>query len=94
MPFSSLQAKLRPVHDSPSREFAGEYRARSCWQLQRILQAGGWTIHDVVNRKEIRWAVMGQWQLTRAIEQDREIEAYISYLEYIEAVKNGVLPVY
>jgi hypothetical protein len=91
MPFSSLAAP-RIAHSSPDTAPAGWYWERRSWKLRRILESGGWSIHDVVNRPDIRRAVSEQWRLSGRMEQDRRVTSYILYLEYQEAISDGVLP--
>jgi hypothetical protein len=92
MPFASLDAHRRSAHVSPVRETPGWYWERRAYRLTRILESGGWSIHDLINQRAVRAAVHEQWRLSRCIDEDRQIEAYLSYLEYIEAVSRGVLP--
>lgn len=92
MPFSSLPFSRRSAPPSRVREHPGSYWERRNWQLRRILQAGHWTIHDVLNRQEVRAAVTAQWRLARRMDEDRQVDAYIDYLEYLDAVARGVLP--
>lgn len=92
MPFSSLDAHRRSPHLFPVRETPGWYWERRAWQLRRILESAGWSIHDLINRPAIQSAVREQWRLSNRMEEDRQVAAYISYLEYLEAVSDGVLP--
>ena len=50
-------------------------------KLGRILAAGGFSIHDVVNDARVRAAVREQWRLARFYEEDRAIQSTIAYLE-------------
>lgn len=83
MPFSSLHAR-RLAHDDPDRPPVGWYWERRFSALRRILVSGGWSVHDVVNRPEIRRAVAEQWRLALTMQRDRNVDGYIRYLEYLE----------
>jgi len=72
------------AHESPDRAPFAWYWEQRYHALQRILASGGWSVHDIINRPEIRRAVSEQWQLTATMEQDRNVGAYIRYLEYRE----------
>jgi hypothetical protein len=50
-------------------------------KIGRILAAGGFSIHDVVNDARVRTAVREQWRLARFYEEDRVIQSTIAYLE-------------
>lgn len=50
-------------------------------QLTRILAAGGYSIHDVVNDARVREAVRAQWRLAHVCEEDQAIRETIAYLE-------------
>ena len=52
---------------------AGENETRA-WPLRRVLQGGRWTIHDVINRSDVRNAVRAQFVLGARLERDREVE--------------------
>jgi hypothetical protein len=63
-------------------------RAHPAWiwegyghRLGRILAAGGFSIHDVVNDARVRTAVREQWRLLRFYEEEQAIEATLAYLE-------------
>jgi hypothetical protein len=45
-----------------------------------------------VNHARIREAVREQWRLGRILEENREVESYIAYLEYLDAAARGELP--
>ena len=57
---------------------------RQGWEFRRILIGGGWSIHDVIDRPQVRAAVEEQWRIHRTIEKEREVDSYIGYLEYLE----------
>lgn len=82
----------RSVPPRLAREHAAWYLEQRSWLFRRILEGGNWTIHDLIDRPDIRDAVKRHWQLSRRMERDREVEAYINYLEYLEAVSRKTLP--
>jgi hypothetical protein len=82
----------RLAHDGQLREVAGDYREQHRLRLRQILEAGRWTIHDLINSPRVQGAVRRQWRVTAGMEEDHAVEGYIAYLEYIEAVSRGVLP--
>jgi hypothetical protein len=89
MPFAALQ--IRPLaHLGPVQDAAAWYWHRRSWRLWQILEAGGWSIHDVINRPAIRAAVARQWRLSSQMEEYRRIEATISYLEHLDAASEVV----
>lgn len=85
VPRKDLYPQPRPQRDLPV--WILERRA---WELRRILEAGRWTIHDVVNRPEIRQAVSEQWRLIRRFELDRDVEATLQYLERLEQLPEQI----
>ena len=85
MPFSPL-ATRKTAHEHPDSAPFGWYWERRASTLRRILAGGRWSVHDVINRPEIRQAVTTQWRLVRRIGRDREVDAYIRYLEYVERI--------
>lgn len=74
------------------RDEASSYWEQRGLRLRRLLEGGGWTIHDVVNRPGVRAAVREQWRLASLLEEDRAVDDYIGYLEYVEAVSKGAVP--
>ncbi len=90
--FPSVFEGRRPAQVARARDEATAYWERRSWRLRAILEAGRFTIHDVVNQARIRDAVREQWRLGRILEEDRAVEAYIAYLEYLEAAARGELP--
>lgn len=82
----------RLAHDGEVRDVASAYRQDRRYRLRRILEAGRWSVHDLVNSPRVRGAVSEQWRLAGRLEEDRAVEGYIAYLEYVEAVSKGVLP--
>ena len=86
MPFFPLDAR-KTAHDYPDSAPFGWYGERHSNALRRILTGGGWSVHDVINRPEIRQAVTEQWRLVRTMQRDREVDVYIRYLEYIEDLR-------
>ena len=92
MPFASLRALGFTPHLSPVREAPGWYWERRAWRLRRLLESGGWSIHDLINQPVIRAAVREQWRISNRMEEDRQVEALINRLEYLEAITQGVLP--
>jgi hypothetical protein len=79
-------------HEGRVRDVASAYREERRFRLRRILEAGRWTVHDVVNSPRVRGAVSEQWRLSARMEEERAVEGYIAYLEYVEAVSKGALP--
>jgi hypothetical protein len=92
MSFAALLGPRRLAHDGKVRDVASAYREDRRFRLRRILEAGRWSVHDVINSSRVRGAVTQQWQVSARMEEDRAVEGYIAYLEYIEAVSKGVLP--
>lgn len=92
MPFASLGALRRSAHLSPVRETPGWYWERRAWRLRRLLECGGWSIHDLITQPAVRAAIREQWRLSNCMEEARQVEAFIARLEYLEAVAQGVLP--
>lgn len=92
MSFSALFRSRRLAHDEPVRNAASAYQEERRFRLRRILDAGRWTVHDLVNSPRVRGAVSEQWRLAARMEEERAVEGYIAYLEYIEAVSKGALP--
>lgn len=80
MPFPSLRA-YRPVHPERVTETPALYRESSSGRLRRLLEGGRWTVHDLINRAEIRAAVREQFRLAAWMEQDRQVEDYLRFLE-------------
>lgn len=85
VPRIDLYPQPRRERDSPA--WILERRA---WELRRILEAGRWTIHDIVNRRDVRQAVSEQWRLLRLIELDRDVEATLGYLERLERLPSQI----
>lgn len=92
MSFSAFFRPRRLAHDGQVRDVAGAYREQRRFRLRRILEGGRWSVHDVINSPRVRVAVTEQWRITARMEQDHAVEGYIAYLEYLEAVSEGVLP--
>jgi len=92
MSLSAILRHQRPAHDGRVRDVASAYREDRRFRLRRILEAGRWSVHDLINSPRVRGAVSEQWRLTARMEEDHAVEGYINYLEYIEAISNGVLP--
>ncbi len=90
--FPSVFEGRRPAHVARVRDEATAYWERRSWRLRAILEAGRFTMHDVVNHARIREAVREQWRLGRILDENRAVESYIAYLEYLEAVTLGELP--
>ena len=82
----------RPAHIARVRDETTAYWEHRAWRLRAILEAGRFTIHDVVNHPRIRGAVREQWRLGKILEEDLAVEGYIAYLEWVEAVTRGELP--
>lgn len=85
MPFASLKP-YTPAHDFPEPAPFGWYWQRHFHTLRRILASGGWSVHDVINRPDIRGAVTEQWRLALMMQRERDVQSYIQYLEYLEDV--------
>lgn len=92
MSLRSLFVFRRLAHESPARSEASAFFEEGTYRLHRILEGGGWSIHDVVNQSRIRGAVAEQWRLQGLMEQERAVESYIAFLEYVEAVSKEELP--
>jgi len=92
MPFASLRTLGFAAHLSPVREAPGWYWERRAWRLRRLLESGGWSIHDLINQPTIRAAIREQWRISNCMEEDHQVEAFINHLEYVEAITDGVLP--
>jgi hypothetical protein len=90
--FPSVLEGRRSAHDARVRDETTAYWEDRSWRLRAILEAGRFTIHDVVNHSRIRDAVREQWRLGRILDEGRAVEGYIAYLEYIEAVTRGEVP--
>jgi len=90
--FPSVFGRLRRAHVGRVREEAAAYWDNRSWRLRAILEAGRFTLHDVVNDARIRHAVREQWRLGKILDEDRAIEGYIAYLECLEAVTRGEMP--
>lgn len=82
----------RAAHVGRVRDEAAAYWENRSWRLRVILEAGRFTLHDVVNDVRIREAVREQWRLGRILDEDLDVESYIAYLEYLESVTRGELP--
>jgi hypothetical protein len=74
------------------REETSAYWEHRSGRLHSILEGGRFTIHDVVNDARVREAVREQWRLGKVMDEDRAIESYIAYLEYLDAVSRGEVP--
>jgi hypothetical protein len=90
--FPSVFGGRRRAHEGRVRDLPAAYWENRSWRFRAILEAGRFTIHDVVNDRRIRGAVREQWRLGKMRDEDREVEAYIAYLEWIEAATRGELP--
>lgn len=90
--FPSVLGRLRQAHVGRVRDEPAAYWENRSWRLRAILEAGRFTLHDVVNDTRIRGAVREQWRLGKILDEDRAIEAYIAYLEWVEAVTRGEVP--
>jgi hypothetical protein len=82
----------RPAHAGRVRDEVGAFWEDRSRRLRAILEVARFNIHDVVNDARIRDAVREQWRLGRILDEDRAVEGYIAYLEYLEAVTRGELP--
>jgi hypothetical protein len=89
---ASLFGARWPGHAGRVHEEAAAYWDRRSWRLRCILEGGRFTIHDIVNDARIREAVREQWRLGKIMDEDRAVESYIRYLEYLEAVSRGEVP--
>ena len=92
MLFPSIFGAFRPAHVARVRDETTAYWERRTWRLRVILEAGRFTLHDVVNDARIRDAVREQWRLGKILDEDLAVAKYIAYLEYVEAVARGELP--
>ena len=92
MPFPSVFGARRLAHVARARDETTAYWEHRAWRLRAILEAGRFTLHDVVNDARIRDAVREQWRLGKILDEDLAIERYIAYLEYLEAVTRGEVP--
>jgi hypothetical protein len=92
MSLRSLFAPKRLAHEAPARDEATSFWEERGYRLRRILEGGGWSIHDVVNGTGVSGAVREQWRLSSLMEQERAVEGYIAFLEYVDAVSRGELP--
>jgi hypothetical protein len=90
--FPSVLGRLRQAHVGRVRDEAAAYWESRSWRLRAILEAGRFTLHDVVNDARIRDAVREQWRLGKILDEDLAIERYVAYLEYLEAVTRGEVP--
>jgi hypothetical protein len=90
--FANVFGRRGLAHEGRVRDTPSAYRENRSWRFRAILDGGRFTIHDVVNDTRIRGAVREQWRLGKVLDEDREIEAYIAYLEWIEVVTRGELP--
>jgi hypothetical protein len=90
--FPNVFGRRGLAHEGRVRDTPSAYREDRSWRLRTILEAGRFTIHDVVNDRGIRGAVREQWRLGKIRDEDRAVEAYIAYLEWIEAVTRGGIP--
>lgn len=92
MSLSAIFRRQRLAHDGQVSDVASAYWEERRFRLRRILEAARWSVHDVINSPSVRGAVSEQWRLTARMEEDRAVEGYIAYLEYLDAVSKGVLP--
>ena len=90
--FPSVFGRLRQAHVGRVHEEAAAYWDNRSWRLRAILEAGRFTLHDVVNDARIRNAVREQWRLGKILDEHHAIEGYIAYLECLEAVTRGEMP--
>jgi hypothetical protein len=90
--FPSVLGGRRPTRVERVRDEPAAYWENRSWRLRAILEAGRFTLHDVVNDARIRGAVREQWRLGKILDEDLAIERYIGYLEYLETVTRGEVP--
>jgi hypothetical protein len=92
MMLASLFRPPHVAHSSVARDGVSSYWVRRGLSLHVILEAGRFTIHDVVNDPRIRGAVAEQWRLGRIMDEDFAVARYVAYLEYVEAALRGEVP--
>jgi hypothetical protein len=90
--FPAVFEGRRPAHVERVRDEPAAYWEDRAWRLRVILEAGRFTIHDIVNHARIRGAVREQSRLGRILDEDLAIDGYIAYLEWVEAVTRGEVP--
>jgi hypothetical protein len=90
--FPSVRGSRRPAHVERVRDEPAAFWENRSWRFRAILEAGRFTLHDVVNDARIRGAVREQWRLGKILDEDLAVEGYIAYLEWFEAVTRGELP--
>lgn len=90
--FANVFGRRGLAHEGRVRDTPSAYWEDRSWRLRAILEAGRFTIHDIVNDGRVRGAVREQWRLGRRMDEDRAVEAYIAHLEWVEAVTRGELP--
>jgi hypothetical protein len=90
--FPNVFGRRGLAHQGRVRDEPAAYWENRSWRFRAILEAGRFTIHDVVNHARVRGAVREQWRLGKLQDEDRAVEAYIAYLEWFEAVTRGEVP--
>ncbi len=88
----SIVGRRRQAHIERIRDEAGAIWEDRSWRLRVILEAGRFTLHDVLNDGRIREMVREQWRLGKILDEDLAVEGYIAYLEWVEAVARGEMP--